>query len=69
MSTCVKNMRQDRNDAELMSITGSLQNIFINYLKERQRKISGKKKKTSYPAVTALPPNSSSAPSDEVIST
>lgn len=47
MSTCVKNMRQDRNDAELMSITGSLQNIFINYLKERQRKISGKKKKTS----------------------
>lgn len=45
MSTCVKNMRQDRNDAELMSITGSLQNIFINYLKERQRKISGKKKK------------------------
>jgi len=40
-------MRQDRNDAELMSITGSLQNIFINYLKERQRKISGRKKKTS----------------------
>lgn len=67
MSTCVKNMRQDRNDAELMSITGTLQNIFINYLEESHRK--SVRVRLGYPAVTALPSNSLSTLSYKVIST
>lgn len=54
--TCVKNMRQDRNDAELMSITGTLQNILINYLEESSRKSMTVRPGSS--VVTALPSNS-----------
>lgn len=59
-------MRQDRNDAELMSITGTLQNIFTNYLEESNRK--SVRVRLGYPAVTALPSNSLSTPYYKVIS-
>lgn len=65
MFTCVKNMRQDRNDAQLMSITGSLQNILTNYLEDRQTQ--SQQKTFDYPAVFALP-SSNQTPSYPVIS-
>jgi len=67
MSTCVKNMRQDRNDAELMSITDTLQNIFINYLEESGRE--SMRVRLGYPALTALPSNRVSTPSHKVVTT
>lgn len=65
MSTCIKNMRQDRNDAELMSITGALQNIFTSYLEESSRK--SMRVIPGYPAVTAVPSNSLPTPSCKII--
>lgn len=60
-------MRQDRNDAELMSITGTLQNILTNYLDESNRESITVRLGSS--VVTALPSNSLITPSYKVIST
>lgn len=60
-------MRQDRNDAELMSITGILQNILTNYLEESSRKSMIIRSGSS--VVIVLPSNSLVIPSCKVVST
>lgn len=66
MCTCIKNMRQDRNDAELMRITGTLQNILINYLEEKSRNSMTERPGSLF--VTGLLSNSLITPSCKVVS-
>lgn len=59
-------MRQDRNDAELMRITGTLQNILINYLEEKSRNSMTERPGSLF--VTGLLSNSLITPSCKVVS-
>lgn len=59
-------MRQDRNDAELMSIAGTLQNILTNYLEKSSTKSMTVRSGSS--AVTVLLTNSLVTPSCKAVS-